>query len=131
MADITFAKPTFTDGVSQVSAATFQPIADALDAVVKRAWISTTATGGEDGNGGQPPSAKPNRTIGSPPGYFGVVLHSDGNAVSVPALGGQVKWYSMTGVNIGTTGTTQGISASGAALGNQTGSAVVMYERIS
>jgi hypothetical protein len=59
MADITFSKPTFVDGTSQVSAATFQPVVDALDAVVKRAWISTTATGGEDGNDGQPPAPKP------------------------------------------------------------------------
>jgi hypothetical protein len=132
MADITFAKPTFVDGTSQVSAATFQPVVDALDAVVKRAWISTTATGGEDGNDGQPPAPKPNRSGTKPPGYFQVSQYGNGETPTTPEWTGKIKWISMNAVLVGTTGTVQGVTDANTSLGLQSAGTVnVYFERIS
>ena len=67
MADIAYTKPTWVNGSTvPISAANLQAISDAVDALADRAWVSTTATGGEDGNGGQPPAPKP--TDGTPAG---------------------------------------------------------------
>ncbi len=80
MADITFSKPTYTNGTNALSAATFQPLANALDEIAHEAnrtgvlsadkvngadVFTTSGAGGDDGNAGQPPAPKPTNTSGA------------------------------------------------------------------
>jgi len=77
--------------------------ADTVDGVQGTSlWYSSSGTGGSDGNGGQPPAPKPNKTGYGTAGYFtGSDYASSGSVVSTPSATGIWKGF-VTGYGLST-----------------------------